>query len=85
MEILAVKNVLIIQVLGDDVNLASRLEGANKEYGTNIMISDSTFEFCKEKILARELDVIRVKGKNKPTKVYELISIVGDKKAEEGS
>lgn len=70
-------------VLGDDVNLASRLEGANKEYATNIMISDATYDSCKDKILARELDVIRVKGKNKPTKVYELISIAGDKKAEE--
>lgn len=70
-------------VLGDDVNLASRLEGANKEYGTNIMISGSTFENCKDKILVRELDVIRVKGKTEPTKVYELISVVGDKKAEE--
>ncbi len=70
-------------VLGDDVNLASRLEGANKEYATNIMISDATYDCCKDKILARELDVILVKGKNKPTKVYELISIVGDKKAEE--
>ncbi len=70
-------------VLGDNVNLASRLEGANKEYATNIMISDTTYDSCKDKILARELDVILVKGKNKPTKVYELISLVGDKKAEE--
>ncbi|MBI5730362.1 MAG: adenylate/guanylate cyclase domain-containing protein [Ignavibacteriales bacterium] len=70
-------------VLGDDVNLASRLEGANKEYATNIMISDATYDCCKDKILVRELDVIRVKGKSEPTKVYELISIVGDKKAEE--
>ncbi len=70
-------------VLGDNVNLASRLEGANKEYATNIMISDTTYDCCKDKILARELDVILVKGKNKPTKVYELISLVGDKKAEE--
>lgn len=70
-------------VLGDEVNLASRLEGANKEYGTNIMISDSTLERCKDKILVRELDIIRVKGKTKPTKVYELISIAGDKKAED--
>ncbi len=70
-------------VLGDDVNLASRLEGANKEYGTNIMISDSTLKICNDKILVRELDIIRVKGKKEPTKVYELISIIGDKKAEE--
>ena len=69
-------------VLGDDVNLASRLEGANKEYGTNIMISDSTYEQCKDKILVRELDLIRVKGKNYPTKVFELISEAGNVKAE---
>jgi len=68
-------------VLGDNVNLASRLEGANKEYGTNIMISDSTYEFVKDKVLVRELDVIRVKGKTEPTRVYELISLVGDTKA----
>ncbi|MFA7228400.1 MAG: adenylate/guanylate cyclase domain-containing protein [Melioribacteraceae bacterium] len=69
-------------VLGDDVNLASRLEGANKEYGTNIMLGESTYEQCKDRILARELDIIRVKGKKKPTRVYELISITGDVKAE---
>lgn len=70
-------------VLGDNVNLASRLEGANKEYGTSIMISDSTYELIKDKFLVRHLDVIRVKGKTKPTAVYELISTIGDKKAEE--
>jgi adenylate cyclase len=46
------------------------------------MIGESTLEKCKDKILTRELDIIRVKGKSKPTKVYELISVVGDKKAE---
>jgi adenylate cyclase len=70
-------------VLGDDVNLASRLEGANKEYATNIMIGESTYQMIKDKFLVRELDVIRVKGKSEPTKVYELISEIGDKKAEE--
>ncbi|MEW6507000.1 MAG: adenylate/guanylate cyclase domain-containing protein [Bacteroidota bacterium] len=68
-------------VLGDDVNLASRLEGANKEYGSNIMISGSTYEIVKDKFLVRELDIIRVKGKVEPTKVYELISLVDDPKA----
>jgi len=70
-------------VLGDNVNLASRLEGANKEYATNIMINDSTYQLVKDNFLARELDIIRVKGKTESTKVYELISTVGDKKAEE--
>lgn len=68
-------------VLGDDVNLASRLEGANKEYGTNIMISGSTYQFVKDKVLVRELDVIRVKGKSEPTTIYELISLSSDPKA----
>ncbi|MGK9477481.1 CHASE2 domain-containing protein [Melioribacter sp. OK-6-Me] len=65
-------------VLGDNVNLASRLESANKAYGTNIMISASTYELIKEHFLARELDVIRVKGKMVPTKIYELISLKDD-------
>lgn len=70
-------------VLGDDVNLASRLEGANKEYATNIMIGESTYKLVKDKFITRELDVIRVKGKSEPTRVFELISSVGDKKAED--
>lgn len=60
-------------VLGDDVNLASRLEGANKVYSTNIMIGESTYEQAKSDVVARELDIIRVKGKSRPVKVYELI------------
>ena len=47
------------------------------------MISGSTYELVKDDFNVRELDVIRVKGKTEPTKVYELISIKGDKKAEE--
>ncbi|AFN73498.1 adenylate cyclase [Melioribacter roseus P3M-2] len=68
-------------VLGDNVNLASRLEGANKAYGTNIMISDSTYELIKDHFLVRELDIIRVKGKTAPTKIYELISTKDDAEA----
>ena len=61
-------------VMGDAVNLASRLEGANKEYGTYIMINESTLEHVKEAVVVRELDSLRVKGKHKPTKVYELLA-----------
>ena len=68
--------------MGDNVNLASRLEGVNKEYNTEIMISESTYEAAKENILVRELDSIKVKGKSKPTKVFELIGIVGESDAE---
>ncbi|MBN1299805.1 MAG: adenylate/guanylate cyclase domain-containing protein [Melioribacteraceae bacterium] len=68
-------------VMGDQVNLASRLEGANKQYGTGIMISDSTYEIVKKDFLVRELDTIRVKGKLKPTTVYELIGFKDDEDA----
>jgi adenylate cyclase len=47
------------------------------------MINDSTYQLVKDNFYARELDIIRVKGKTEPTKVYELISIKGDKKVEE--
>jgi adenylate cyclase len=61
-------------VIGDEVNLASRLEGANKIYGTQILISEKTHERVKEEVVARELDIIRVVGKNQPVRIYELIS-----------
>ncbi len=55
-------------VIGDEVNLASRLEGANKIYGTQILISNKTYELAKEGIIGRELDIIRVVGKTQPVK-----------------
>ena len=60
-------------VMGDAVNLASRLEGANKQYHSHIMVSDSTFEQAKNDIEARDLDLIRVKGKKEPKKVFEIL------------
>ena len=60
--------------MGDNVNLASRLEGLNKIYGTNIIISDYTFKSVKQKFEIRKLDIVRVKGKKKPIPIYELIS-----------
>jgi adenylate cyclase len=60
-------------VIGDSVNLASRLEGANKQYGSNIMISDFTYQHVRGKVLVRELDLIQVKGKTEPVKVWELL------------
>lgn len=61
-------------VMGDSVNLGSRLEGLNKLYGTNIIISEMTYERVREEILGRELDLVRVKGKDQPVKIYELLS-----------
>ena len=59
--------------IGDGVNLGSRLESASKQYGTDIIISENTYTPCAEKIRVRELDCIRVKGKNEPVKIYELV------------
>lgn len=59
--------------IGDHMNLASRLEGANKEYGTYIMISEFTYNQVRERVVVRDLDLIVVKGKSKPVKVYELL------------
>jgi adenylate cyclase len=64
-------------VIGDSVNLASRLEGANKQYQSQIMISDFTFSHVKGKVVTRELDLIQVKGKTEPVKVYELLGKTG--------
>jgi len=62
-------------LMGDNVNLGARLEGTNKVYGTKIIIGDSTYEMVKDHVVARELDLIRVKGKNHPVKIYELVGL----------
>lgn len=61
-------------VLGDNVNLASRLEGINKYYGTEITVSDSTHALVKDQFEFRMLDKIAVKGKTQPVTIYELLS-----------
>ncbi len=61
-------------VMGDAVNLGSRLEGANKSYKTHILISGSTYERVKDDFVCMELDSVRVKGKKQPVGIFELIS-----------
>jgi adenylate cyclase len=62
-------------VIGDNVNLASRLEGVNKEFGTHIIISNSTYAMVREHITVRGLGEITVKGKEKQVAVYELVEM----------
>ena len=61
-------------VLGDSVNLASRLEGINKYYGTVIIVGESTYEEVKDKFCFRPIDVVAVKGKNRGVKIYQLLA-----------
>ncbi|NEZ61718.1 adenylate/guanylate cyclase domain-containing protein [Leptolyngbyaceae cyanobacterium CCMR0082] len=60
-------------VIGDGVNLSSRLEGVTKQYGCDIVMSEHTYARCRDLVWVRELDLTRVKGKTKPVKIYELI------------
>ncbi len=61
-------------IMGDQVNLASRLEGTNKQYGTSIIISQFTYGLIKkDQFIVRELDSVQVKGKLQPVIIYELI------------
>lgn len=69
--------------IGDAVNLASRLEGLNKLYGTQIIVSKSTLDGVDpSQFLVRELDLVRVKGKEKPVSIFELIGPSGDRQKE---
>lgn len=61
-------------VMGDTVNLASRLEGLTKEYGVKIIIGEQTYMDVKHKFLCREIDLVRVKGRSESTSIYELIT-----------
>jgi adenylate cyclase len=65
-------------LIGDEVNLASRLEGVNKEFGTKIIVSEATYQPAKEKLEVRELALIKVKGKKLPVRIYELLGLKGE-------
>ncbi len=68
-------------IIGDAVNLAARLEGLNKVYGTHILVSEFTAQQLDQRFLLRELDLVQVKGKEQAVALYELIGW----KAEQGS
>ena len=62
-------------VIGDAVNIASRLEGANKEYGTEIIIGEETRRLAGDRIQVRELDRLMVYGRIRRMAIYELLAI----------
>jgi adenylate cyclase len=59
--------------IGDTVNLAARLEGANKAYGSKTIITEAVYERVRETFVCRELDFIAVKGKNEPVRIFEIL------------
>lgn len=63
-------------VIGDNVNLGSRVEGLNKLYGTGILVTGATVEAAGPGFLVRELDRVRVKGKSKAVALFELLATV---------
>ncbi len=64
--------------MGDTINLAARLEGAGKQYRVSILIGENTYDLAKESVVAKEVDIIRVVGKDKPVRVYELVGEKGN-------
>jgi len=71
------KNRMDYTMMGDTVNIAARLEGVNKVYGTYTMISEATYIAAEDEIFARELDSINVVGKEEPVVVYEVLGYHG--------
>jgi len=65
-------------VMGDTVNLASRLEGANKEYGGRILVSEATIAGSSDVVEAREIDRVAVLGQNRPQPVFEIMGRKGE-------
>jgi adenylate cyclase len=65
-------------VMGDAVNLASRLEGLNKYYATSILISEQTFRSAEAGVVARPIDWVSVKGKTEAVLIYELLGLKGE-------
>lgn len=68
-------------VIGDAVNLASRMEGLNKTFGTDILITQKTYELVKKKFVCHPLHKVQVKGKAEAQRCYAVMGKVGDAKA----
>jgi adenylate cyclase len=72
------KNKMNYTIMGNTVNLAARLDGVNKQYGTSILTTKATLEETGGMFLTRRLDIVRVVGINEPVQLYELIDIRKD-------
>jgi adenylate cyclase len=69
---------LSLTVMGDNVNLGARLEGTNKYYGSHILASEATVQATHGEFVARELDLVRVKGKSQFVRIYEILAPAAD-------
>jgi class 3 adenylate cyclase/HAMP domain-containing protein len=65
-------------VMGDTVNIASRLKGANKVYGTQVLMTEETQQMASEHMITREIDLIQAVGKDEPVRIYELLGRTTD-------
>tara|TARA_B100000424_G_scaffold160827_1_gene123180 strand:- start:215 stop:832 length:618 start_codon:yes stop_codon:yes gene_type:complete len=65
-------------IIGDNVNLGSRIEGLTKYYGCTILITEYTYQDIKTRILCRPIDVVQVKGKTKGIMIYEPLCLITD-------
>ncbi len=70
-------------IVGDDINLASRLEGVNKVYGSNILVNESTVLQCDSALKFREVDLVRVKGRASPVRIFEPLGPPGSQSADQ--
>jgi class 3 adenylate cyclase len=70
-------------IMGSAVNLAARLEGVNKQYGTWILATEDTIKECGDGILARRLDRVRVVGIHEPVRIYEVLELSADASTEQ--
>ncbi len=68
------KTIFNYTVIGENVNVASRVQRLNREYGTHIIVGETVYETVKSEFTWREIDLVRVKGKQQPTRIYELLS-----------
>lgn len=64
-------------VIGDSVNLASRLQDTTKHYGVELVVCESTAIAVRDQVVMRELDLIRVRGRNQPAKIFQILPDIG--------